>query len=729
MDVSIHRRPAEVARFLDTVRKRADSEKHALGFLPTGAYEQAAVQGKLFVATAPAVDQECYAGHLLFGGAFPHFRVFQIYVVEEFRRMRVGLRLIRALVEEAENAGYLTISARVADDLPEANAFWSRAGFDVLRAEIGGSSRARVINIRVHTLKTPTLFSQADAAVSDLREVFLPDSVPPRHPVYSLDVNVLLDIVHRRAGAADARRIVTAAMSGLLRLFVSEEFLRELERSAPQGADDRALEFARTLPQFPAVPRSTVDPLITELGVLLFPNRARVGALRPRDRSDILHLATAIHHSATGFVTNETGVLKRRALLRAKYGIELLGSAELAEVFVPSQWDRQVEIEAWSPKRTEIEVAQIGEDDRKSVEQFLSDNGLADPFISEALHAGPSAFPRRRVQVVSDRAVVGFASWDPAHGVTASTDAFVVVDPSHPLTAAVCDYLLDLIARDASSQRPAVVVLRGDLRNYVLRGSAVARGFTSCRSGVIGEAEALVKVTIGKVVAPLQWSEIRAVLAPVSDVLLPPDPPLYQGISTQLSFATRTGRLIPVPLAQAANRFGPALFVLPGRPFAVVPIRGRYSAELLNISDQKSLLPRCEALLRTERVYYSSPRGSGPLSVGTIVLFYESRAQKGRGALVACARVVGRALKLTSDVSKELQSRGVLQPHEIADVGRTGKVSVTYFDNIFLFRKPITLRRLRAMGCGDPTNFVTARPIPTEKAIAVLTEGQPHVSM
>jgi len=43
------------------------------------------------------------------------------------------------------------------------------------------------------------------------------------------------------------------------------------------------------------------------------------------------------------------------------------------------------------------------------------------------------------------------------------------------------------------------------------------------------------------------------------------------------------------------------------------------------------------------------------------------------------------------------------------------------------FVRPIGLSRLRAVGCGDRANFVTAKRISYEQAIKLLTEGQPHV--
>jgi len=104
----------EVKPYVDITRVNADREKHALGFLPPVAYEQAAKQGNLFVATENGI----YAGHLLFGGTFPHAKIFQLYVNEAYRGRGVALLLLRKLESDLEKIGFLAIFASVAADLP-----------------------------------------------------------------------------------------------------------------------------------------------------------------------------------------------------------------------------------------------------------------------------------------------------------------------------------------------------------------------------------------------------------------------------------------------------------------------------------------------------------------------------------------------------------------------------------------------------------------------------------
>ncbi len=137
----------EVTPFVSQVRQNADLEKDALGFLPAGVYDDAAKRDNLLVA----VCGEKFAGHLLFGGRFPHARIFQLFVAPDFRGSGIGGRLVGRLIEVMEGYSFLSISARVAADL-DANEFWNRMGFAIAGIKPGGPTRNRVINLRVKQL-------------------------------------------------------------------------------------------------------------------------------------------------------------------------------------------------------------------------------------------------------------------------------------------------------------------------------------------------------------------------------------------------------------------------------------------------------------------------------------------------------------------------------------------------------------------------------------------------
>lgn len=279
----------------------------ALGFLPAGAYEEAASRGNLLVA----ICDSSYAGHLLFGGSYPSLKVFQLYVSESLRRRGIGTALVSGLVNLANHHSYLSITANVAEDLA-ANAFWERAGFVLLRLKPGGASRNRIINVRVRELDTPTLFKTGSTTLPEL-------GIIPNYfiqlPVYVLDLNVFWDVVQRRPRREFAAQVLAAAFDNLIKVLVTQEFINELERTS-KVANDPALEFALQLPVLPLPPISVSDTLVSEIASILFPERVANGKVSAHDRSDLIHLATAIHHEASGFVTSEHALVKKRDLIR-----------------------------------------------------------------------------------------------------------------------------------------------------------------------------------------------------------------------------------------------------------------------------------------------------------------------------------------------------------------------------------------------------------------------------
>lgn len=279
--VHIYDTPADARHFAEMCSDHADQNRDSLGFLPRTAYFEAAEKGNLMIAVAGDGPSEMYAGHLLFGGRFPHLKVFQLYVDASFRGLGVATELLSRLIRYAERHCALSVSARVAADLP-ANAFWERKGFALLREEEGGASRGRRINIRVRDVDSPNLFGE----LSDRHQPAVHRPSEPQ-PVYVIDVNVFLDVLKERNRAPSAKRLLQAAFAGVLQLFVTQEFVRELRRARATSEVDPVCALAETLPQFPDPPEETTAPLVEQLRLLIFPSRQRTVDLNPRELSDL----------------------------------------------------------------------------------------------------------------------------------------------------------------------------------------------------------------------------------------------------------------------------------------------------------------------------------------------------------------------------------------------------------------------------------------------------------
>lgn len=720
MRTNIHSTSAEVALFITEVIQRGDSEREALGFLPRSAYSEAASKGNLYVATVQDGKRERYAGHILFGGRFPHLKIFQVYVEPVLRHEKIGRKLVDRLVSYAEQLGYLTVSARVATDLP-ANEFWEQAGFQIARTENGGTSTGRRINIRVRELENPTLFRKSEISAA---------MVAPMHseqPIYLLDVNVFLDVLKDRPRARAAKRLITAALSGILRLFVAEEFAEELERASTDPSTDTVLRLAKALPQFPAPPQLILQTLTQEVSEIVFPGQPHPGLLRPQQTSDLRHLATAIYHKAAGFVTSDEAILKKNAELHRKYDLYITGPAELAELYLPDQWTPAT-ISAVAHSGTAIELVEMPEARRTEVEDFLTSCGWSKDQIQGAVSVGQSACPRRRTLVSYGGPIVAFMSWEPPRPPRSQCTVWFGLAALHPMSDLAADALLDTLARDICATRPASATLYCDTRSKFVTATAIARGFV--QTGTTGRPLLLERFCIGAVISSRNW-EINVVsLSRELGVRLPATPPSYCGPGTPLKVGFDGRELQQVHLSDFETSFAPVILYLPDRPVVVVPIQRPYADQLLDTSEQLSLLPRPEASLWRERLYLCSPRALSVLSAGTIILFYESKGQNdGRGAIVAIAQIVRTAIRKKNLLDAAMTRKGVLSSAEISTLSVTEDSALVYFDQLFRFERPVAMSRLRELKCMDGANFVTARQIKASAALAIIEEGQPSVRL
>jgi hypothetical protein len=111
-------------------------------------------------------------------------------------------------------------------------------------------------------------------------------------------------------------------------------------------------------------------------------------------------------------------------------------------------------------------------------------------------------------------------------------------------------------------------------------------------------------------------------------------------------------------------------------------------------------------------------------------LFYESiGADNGRGAIIAAAQITRSGVSETTKLDSGTTRRGVLSSEEVKGISTNNRTGLTYFNQLFRFEIPVGLSRLRALGCADGANFVTARQIDEVAASAIIEEGKASVRL
>ena len=707
----------DIEPYVDDVCSAADEEPNALGFLPQAAYAEAAEQERLLIAVLDRRGTKEYAGHLLFGFVFPNARISQTYVRPEFRRSGIGRKLVEALVSRAEKAHFLSIKASVANDL-EANRFWERLGFQFVRRRPGKGKSSRTINIRIRELATPSLLDLMKVpSETQPPDLTFTGPLSGPSPVYAIDLNVLFDVTKRRPRATEVGRVIRASFSNLVRLAVTEEFIRELERTSQPAPTDPILELAANLPILSAPPAAQLQNMVASLAPLVFPDRHRLGILSGRDRSDLAHLATAIHNRVAGFITSEKAILRSRSKLRTDFGIEVVSVTEFVGMVEGSLEGETTELQVASCGAS-ISTRDLRQDEDPDVLSLFRTIQPPDELASEALKVELGIL-KRRVLVFCDSHAVALGCWEVPTTVRPQVQAALFADEDHGAVEQAVDFLLDSMSRESLYRTPVLIGLRLPVGHVATERIALTHGFRA-RKDSSHRSNEFRKLCIGTPVDRFSWDTFADQVRRVSGLGFPEAMPDYLSNDQAVCVRNSMGAALAIPLNILETLFSPVLFLLRGRPGAIVPIRRRYVDDLLGGCPQLSFLHPPEARLLHERVYFSSPRNADTLSEGTPILFYESGHDGGRASVIAAARAVRSERVSKNAITARHTRKGVFEQKNLQQLTKTPTLAATTFDNVLQFANPVPLSRLRQIGC---SNLITARQISHEKLSLIIQEG------
>lgn len=316
-------------------------------------------------------------------------------------------------------------------------------------------------------------------------------------------------------------------------------------------------------------------------------------------------------------------------------------------------------------------------------------------------------------------AVLGYLTWNPSPGSDLSIARAIVNETDLQASAAGRILLMQLLEQLAPTG-PVQVVLELPPRQSVLRELAFGFGFR----GNSGETR-LTKVAVGKVFTEDSWDAYREELVLKGALKLPDSMPLFRSVDQQIPVLTSLGNQSHVSLDSAETLLSPILLCLPGRPAVIAPIQRRFSEALLGHSRQRALLPLSNASTYQNRHYLASPHALKHFKRGTLMFFYESTRQNGRGELVALARVNQAYVKPVESLGSDLV-QSVLTESNLSEIGSSEEKTVVAFDNIFHLPNEVSLSLLQRIGCGRPNDLITTHPINDTQLKEILREAFKH---
>jgi hypothetical protein len=235
-----------------------------------------------------------------------------------------------------------------------------------------------------------------------------------------------------------------------------------------------------------------------------------------------------------------------------------------------------------------------------------------------------------------------------------------------------------------------------------------------------GNVAALAKIALGQPVTSKTWDKARLSIERLAGLKLQTNCPTYDRPKAQIT--TSIGDNIEVGLFELETLLSPTLFALPKRKAVLVPITRSFAADLLGTDLQYSFLEVPEAQFLSRRTYFNTTRATRSMIRGSAILFYESSRGKGRGAVVAVGRIVDVTSIPVSSVPESLRRGAVVD--DLGTLTKSERILATTFDNPVVFSKPVTLTKLRQIGCVSKANFVSATPISAKHLTAIVEAGQ-----
>jgi GNAT superfamily N-acetyltransferase/predicted nucleic acid-binding protein len=714
--------------YMDRVEALADSNKKALGFLPKSVYCEQADHGRLWIAIS--MDSDDCLGYLLFGGRYPTLRVFHLYVKPAQRKRGIGAKLLTQLLTYGEKHNYLTISARVAADLP-ANKFWDSFGFSIVRQEPGGRSAGRTINIRIRELNTPSLLGLLSCDLVTQKKGIQNLKIRPRplvvNQTYVLDLNVFFDVVKKRLNHAEAARLISAGLNQEVRVFVTPEFTSELSRHGNANRPDPILEFARQLPTLPALAQATIDSMLPEMEAIVFPRGSSGEKHRSQIISDLVHLVYCSHHRATGFITRDKAILAASERLQEEYHLEILSPADLMK---SAEDLHDASCHLYAQLGTEsVSIAPATEHQRDEVEQFLVALGVGRDALSAIWHPGSSLSPRRRITArIADR-LIAIAAWDNPSTLRRQNILHLYIDERLPHAETVIDHFLETVLRDSPPSSGRLLTLETAVEQVKTKSTASRRGFLSSLLD-FGRPSGgqLTKYIFKGLIYKDNWGSFSRDFRDLTGLILPEKIPHFDEFdNTGISIRHHSGApLYNLTLFEFEILVSPAVVACPGRGAVIVPIQAQFARDLLEYADtQMNLFPAQEALCHVEKAYFRSPRKSKLFKRGLLVLFYLSGSGGGSKEVIGCARVTySENLSISEARGIVLLRQSVLSIALLEGIADSkGRVHAFTFDNYNTFPTRIPFNVLKTKKLISGANMVTVEPLSAKHAVQACEIG------
>lgn len=707
----ILKNPDEAIPFADVVSEYADSNKSALGFLPKQSYFSNILAGKIWVAVDSGNN---YVGHVMFGGKPPYnVRVFQIFVVETFRKQGLASAFIKDLKDHAERQGCFTLEAHIAEDLAASIKFYETQGFYKNCDRRSQNTTGRKIVIYTCKLDTPSLLEEQPFSLLSSIKHHTQTGLVNR---YVLDLNILFELLEKRGQYEFVKGMLKIALSGEIKIQVTPEFEAELTRT--KKANDPMLEIAGALSVLKFVDQAKLIEIEEAIRKVIFPKRDKKRKQAGNDNSDLIHIAYCIHYGVPAFVTLENKILRAQEQIQAQYGLQICSPIDLG---LNTDSFNYQEVD---PISQLIDTKSIDLDRHPSaskVQDFLSQSCDLDKGINEVLSAYPSDSLLDLNIAYLDGQPIALFLVEEKKVVNSLIGYVLVIQDAVEELLPIVDHFFETFSRAHQEFCPNEIKLFSSNISF-LNSLCLKRGYI-LDNDYSGKQNAYKKLISPKVISKANWREFKEGFEKSVAIELPSEIPVYKtgkGGGSYIDVQEKNGYQ-RADLFQLETILSPSTFLLPERSGVIVAIKPAYSEGLISRSpDMLPFLIENEAFLRLEKAYFRSPKRCVKLfCMGMPMVFYESKS--GRGA-IGSARITSSAIVSVQDALSQYKRNGVLSERELQGVALDNNIHVITFDNFQEFINPVSFKELKEIGCGT-ASFVSPEQVKSSHLSQIIHKG------
>jgi predicted nucleic acid-binding protein/GNAT superfamily N-acetyltransferase len=638
-----------------------------LGFLPRGAFEDHMSKGQMFVAIA---DGGFLIGYLLFRIARGKASIVHLCVSTEHRGKGVAKLLVERLKSETRHLSGIGLYCRRDYNV---NDLWPRLGFVAQNSKRGRGQNLTELTYWWFDHNHPDLFSVAAEDVEDRLCVVV-------------DSNVFFDI-HERSTleSEDSKSLLEPWLQESIELCLTNEINNDVNRAADESVRRQSKAYMtkhRVLATDPAI----VQSFETQLQNML------PSSPRPRDQSDIRHLAHALAAGAQFFATRDADLIERAEPLYEKFGLSVLQPA----AFI-NQLDNLQREAAYRPGRL------AGTHHRESLIKAESVLAICQAFrlhnerqsdlekILNRFLAKPTQF-ECKVSVTEEGKLLVLTVID---GLQAGRLEIVTLRVSRePLAPTVVRHVLrSLVERGAHETASGLRISDPNLSPALIR-ALDELGFSEdggqwvkffCRGLVTG---AELRSELERTFLSIPDSEFgKKALHSIDEFSQKPD----------ISRASKLEHL-----------FWPVKLLSSSIPTYIIPIQPNWAQHFFDDDLGSQLLfgLRAELNLGIEGVYYRSIHGPSITAPGRI-LWYVSHGDSREGAMAikACSRLEEVIVGEAKDLYRRFRRLGVYERRDViaaADGKPDGQAMALRFTMTERFKAPVSLDWLNSIDVKSP---------------------------